>query len=143
MEDPTRRQVVTLFALARAFGALVSTLVTRGRIPYIQYSETALFSLCCGFLVYAVALNPQLLYKGYYYSVLKWSRDYTDKKLNKLFRDPGTKFLTCAEVGLHENTCTRHAIADFFQSIPAFAKLYLPIHLTPIVIFRRKLLLEK
>lgn len=135
--------MVTLFAIARAFGALISTLVTRGQIPYIQFSETALFSLCCGFLVYAVALNPQLLYTGYYYSVLKWSRDYTDKKLNVLFRNPGPKFLTCSEVGLHEDSCTRHAFKDFFQSIPAFAKLYFPIHVTPVVIFRRKLLLER
>ncbi|VDI38316.1 Hypothetical predicted protein [Mytilus galloprovincialis] len=143
IEDPTRRQVVTLFAIARAFGALISTLVVRGKIPYIEYSETLLFCLCCGFLVYAVALNPRLLFTGYYYSVLKWSRDYTDQKLNTLFRNPGEKFLTCSEVGLHKDSCTKHAIKDFFHSIPAFAKLYFPIHLTPVVIFRRKLLLER
>jgi hypothetical protein len=37
----------------------------------------------------------------------------------------------------------KHAIKDFFLSIPAFAKLYFPIHVTPIIIFRRKLLVQR
>jgi hypothetical protein len=88
-----RRRVVTLFAIARAFGGLISTMVVRRKLRQIEYSETALFCLCCSFLLYAVSLDPKLLFTGYYYSVLKWSRDYTDKKLNILFRVPGDKFL--------------------------------------------------
>lgn len=143
IEDPTRRRVVTLFAIARAFGGLISTMVVRGKLPQIEYSETALFCLCSSFLLYAVSLQPKLLFTGYYYSVLKWSRDYTDQKLNILFRDTGDKFLTCNEVGLHKDGCMKHAIKDFFYSIPAFAKLYMPIHVAPIIIFRRKLLFQR
>jgi hypothetical protein len=51
--------------------------------------------------------------------------------------------LTCNEVGIHKDGCMKHAIKDFFQSIPAFAKLYFPIHVTPIIIFRRKLLVQR
>ncbi|XP_021376856.1 uncharacterized protein LOC110465398 [Mizuhopecten yessoensis] len=143
IEDPSRRLIYTLFAVSRAFGALVSTLVTREKIPEIPYSETLLFSVCCGFLVHCVALRPDLLHKGYYYSVLKWSRDYKDKTLQILFRDSGDRFLTCQEVGLHSDSCTKHAFKDMIFSIPAFAKLYLPIHLAPVIIFRRKLVIEK
>lgn len=143
IEEPTRRRVICLFAIARAFGALISTLVVREKIPMIPYSETVLFCLCCAFLVYCTALKPQLLFKGYYYSVLKWSRDYTDKKLDVLFRKPSDRFLTCNEVGLHTDSCTKHAMKDFIYSFPAFAKLYLPIHVAPVIIFRRNLLLQR
>lgn len=143
VEDPGRRLIYTLFAVSRAFGALVSTLVTREKVPEIPYSETLLFCLCCGFLVHCVALRPDLLHKGYYYSVLKWSRDYNDKTLQKLFRDTGDRFLTCQEAGLHSDSCTKHAFKDMILSIPSFAKLYLPIHLAPIVIFRRKLVIKR
>ncbi|XP_060077144.1 uncharacterized protein LOC132556719 [Ylistrum balloti] len=143
IEDPGRRLIYTLFAVSRAFGALVSTLVTREKIPEIPYSETMLFSLCCGFLVHCVALRPDLLQKGYYYSVLKWSRDYNDKILQTLFRDSGDRFLGCQEAGLHPDSCTKHAFKDMIFSIPSFAKLYLPIHIAPIVIFRWKLIVKR
>ncbi|XP_033741255.1 uncharacterized protein LOC117328034 [Pecten maximus] len=143
VEDPGRRLVYTLFAVSRAFGALISTLVTREKIPEIPYSETLLFSVCCGFLVHCVALRPDLLHKGYYYSVLKWSRDYNDKTLQKLFRDSGDRFLSCQEAGLHSDSCTKHAFKDMIYSIPSFAKLYLPIHLAPIIIFRHKLVVKR
>ena len=143
VEEPTRRRVFCLFAIARAFGALVSTLIARGKLKEIPHSDTMLFCVCCALLVYCTALNPQLLFTGYYYSILKWSRDYTDAKLNTLFRQQGPKFLTCQEVGLHKDDCTRHALKDFVQSFPVFAKLYLPIHVTPILVFRRKLIIER
>ncbi|XP_062617210.1 uncharacterized protein LOC134278915 [Saccostrea cucullata] len=143
IEDPTRRLIFCLFAISRAIGALISTLVAREKIPEIPYSETMSFCCCCAFLVYCTALNPQLLNTGYYFSVLKWSRDYTDKKLRVLFREPGDRFLTCQEAGLHKDQCLRHAIVDWVKSFPAFAKLYFPIHVAPVVVFRRKLLLER
>ncbi|XP_045198848.2 uncharacterized protein LOC123553172 [Mercenaria mercenaria] len=143
VEDRTRRRIYCLFAIARAVGAMVTTLVKRGLIPAVPYSETALFCSCTSFLVYCTALKPQYLFTGYYRSVLKWSRDYTDKKLNVLFREPGTKFLTCAEAGLHEQSCTYHAFKDFLQSLPPFAKLYLPIHMAPIIFFRYKQFLKR
>ncbi|WAR08281.1 hypothetical protein MAR_018239 [Mya arenaria] len=123
VEDRTRRRIYCLFAIARAIGAMISTLVKRGLLPSVPYSETALFCSCTSFLVYCTALQPQYLFTGYYKSVLKWSRDYTDEKLKKLFREHGDTFLTCADVGLHDQNCTIHAAIDFAQSIPPFAKL--------------------
>lgn len=143
IEDRTRRRVYCLFALARAIGAMVTTLVKRGVIPPIPHSETALFCTCTSFLVYCTALKPQYLFTGYYRSVLKWSRDYTDRKLKLLFREPGNKFLTCAEAQLHDHSCTYHAFKDFIQSLPPFAKLYLPIHMAPIIFFRYKQFLKR
>ncbi|XP_064618329.1 uncharacterized protein LOC135482329 [Liolophura sinensis] len=143
LENPVRRRTLSLFTISRALGALVSTLITRGQIPSIVHGDTLLFCLSCSFLVYCTALRPHLLPKGYYYSVLKWSRDYTDDNLNQLFRVPGEKFLTCNEVGLHTDSCTSHALRDLIQSWPMFAKLYLPIHLAPVLIFRHKLLINR
>ena len=138
VEDRTRRRIYCLFAIARAVGAMVTTLVKRGVLPSVPYSETALFCWCTSFLVYCTALKPQYLFTGYYKSVLKWSRDYTDDKLKRLFRNPGPEFLTCAEAGLHDGSCTVHAMKDLAQSIPPFAKLYLPIHLAPVIFFKYK-----
>lgn len=143
VEDRTRRQIYCLFAIARAVGAMVTTLVKRGVIPAVPHSETALFCSCTSFLVYCTALKPQYLFTGYYRSVLKWSRDYTDQKLKLLFREPGNTFLTCGEAGLHDHNCTYHAFKDFLQSLPPFAKLYLPIHMAPIIFFRYKQFLKR
>ena len=143
VEDRTRRQLYCLFAIARAFGAILSTLVKRGLLPSVPYSETALFSALTGFLVYCTSINPQYLFTGYYRSILKWSRDYTDSKLTTLFRDSGSRFLTCAEVGLHQDSCTYHALQDLVLSIPSFAKLYLPIHMAPTIFFNYKLIYRR
>ncbi|KAK3589354.1 hypothetical protein CHS0354_009998 [Potamilus streckersoni] len=143
VEEPTRRRVVCLFAIARAIGALLSTLVKRDKIPIIPHTDTLFFCACCSLLVYCNALKPQYLFEGYYRSVLKWSRDYTDKKLHSLFRATNDHFVTCNEVGLHKDTCTMHAIKDVLWSFPAFAKLYIPIHVTPVLVFRQKLVWQK
>ena len=143
VEDRTRRRVYCLFAIARSVGALVTTLVKRKHLPAIPFSETVLFSSCTAFLVYCNALKPQYLFPGYYRSVLKWSRDYTDQKLTRLFREPNTKFLTCADVGLHQKSCEKHAVLDFLQSFSGFAKLYLPIHAAPFVFFKYKAVFKR
>lgn len=138
VEDRTRRRLYCLFAIARAIGAIISTFVKRGFLPSVPYSETAMFCSVTSLMIYCAALKPQYLFTGYYRSIMKWSRDYTDAKLTKLFRIPGNEFLTCAEVGLHQDSCTYHAMRDFLQSIPSFAKLYFPIHMAPIIFFQYK-----
>ncbi|ESO84969.1 hypothetical protein LOTGIDRAFT_168227 [Lottia gigantea] len=143
VEDETRRKVASLFAIARALGAGLTTLVKRGKITRIPYCETWSFCACCAFLVYCTALKPELLSKGYYKSILKWSRDYSDENLTLLFRKPAVEFINCQSAGLHKQSCTHHAVKDFCYSYPAFAKLYLPIHATPMVLFRRKQLYQK
>ena len=143
VEDKTRQRVYCLFTIARALGALISTLVKRNVLPYIPYFEAYCFGACSSFLVYCLGLQPQYLLTGYYRSVLKWSRDYTDEKLVKVFREPATRYLTCSDVGLHSGSCERHAIVDFLQSLPSFAKLYLPIHLAPFIFFRYKVLIKR
>lgn len=138
VEDRTRRRLYCLFAIARAIGAIICTLVKRELLPSVPYSETAMFSAVTGLLVYCTALKPQYLFTGYYRSVMKWSRDYTDEKLTKLFRTPGNQFLSCAEVGLHQDSCAYHSVRDFIQSVPPFAKLYFTIHMAPIIFFQHK-----
>lgn len=143
IEDRTRRRVYCLFALARAIGALISTLVRRNLLPDIPYSETILYGACSSFLVYCTALKPEYLFPGYYRSVLKWSHDYTDQKLTKLFREPNTMFMKCEDVGLHPGNCEKHAAIDFLRSVPGFAKLYLPIHVAPFIFFKYRVLFKR
>ncbi|KAK6166026.1 hypothetical protein SNE40_022815 [Patella caerulea] len=143
VENDIRRKAGALFAIARALGSGLTTLVKRGHLTRIPYCETISFCLSCAFLVYCTALEPNLLSKGYYYSILKWSRDYTDANLTLLFRKPAESFISCQAAGLHQESCTNHAFKDFCLSFPAFAKLYLPIHATPMLLFRRKLLFQK
>lgn len=143
VEAPQRQRVLALFATARALGAGVTTLVARDVVSPVPHAETLAFCTCCAVLVTCVALYPHLLPAGYYKSVLKWSRDYTDPILTELFRKPGDHFLACHDVGLHEGTCTEHAIHDFVRSLPAFAKLYIPIHLAPVLIFKRHMIKKR
>ena len=140
LEAPSRRKTLAFFAAARALGAGATTLVARDLSPSIPHAETVAFCTCCAVLLSCVSLYPELLPPGYYHSVVKWSRDYTDPILTRLFRTPGERFLTCQEGGLHEGTCTSHALEDLLRSLPAFAKLYFPIHLAPVLLVKRHLL---
>ncbi|XP_012935165.1 uncharacterized protein LOC101854933 [Aplysia californica] len=141
--DESRRKTVTFFTVARALGALVSTLVARGHLGTLPFLEVWVFCACVSVIVYCTALKPQYLTPGYYRSIVKWSRDYSDEKLEKLFRVQGDRFLTCEEAGLHEGPCVRQRFEDCLRSLPGFAKLYLPIHLTPVLLFKRKVLKER
>ncbi|KAL8568832.1 hypothetical protein ACOMHN_035595 [Nucella lapillus] len=143
LEDPSRQKTLTFFTTARALGAGVVTLVSRGLVRPIPHAETLAFCTCCAALTTCVAIFPKLLPAGYYHSVLKWSRDYSHPVLEKLFRVPGERFLTCQEAGLHGDTCTKHALLDLFRSLPSFAKLYLPIHLAPVLVFKRDVLKKR
>ncbi|RUS78406.1 hypothetical protein EGW08_013820 [Elysia chlorotica] len=141
--DSSRRQTLAFFTLSRALGAGISTLVTRGFLNHIPFFEVGVFSACVSLIVHCTAMAPQYLNRGYYMSIIKWSRDYTDERLTRAFREPGPRFLTCAEIGLHEGSCTKHRVTDLLQSLSGFAKLYLPIHLIPVLIFKRGLLLKR
>ncbi|GFN84621.1 mitochondrial import inner membrane translocase subunit tim17/tim22/tim23 family protein isoform 2 [Plakobranchus ocellatus] len=141
--DVSRRQTLAFFTLSRALGAAVSTLVTRGHLRNIPYFEVGVFSACVSLIVYCTAMAPQYLNRGYYRSIIKWSRDYTDAKMTRAFRESGPRFLTCAEIGLHEGSCTIHRLKDLLHSLSGFAKLYLPIHVAPILVFKRSLLLKR
>lgn len=143
VSSPSYHKVLTLFITARALGAGATTLVARGLVKGIPHAEILVFCAECALAVTGVACYPSLLPRGYYLSVLKWSRDYTEATTSALFRIPGSCFVTCSEAGLHEGSCTAHALRDFLRSFPSFAKLYLPIHLTPVVLFKRNLLKKR
>nr|KAG5711029.1 hypothetical protein BaRGS_013763 [Batillaria attramentaria] len=143
LEAHSRRKTLAFFVAARALGAGATTLVARDLVRSIPHAETLTFCVCCATLVTCVARFPHLLPQGYYRSVVKWSRDYSHDILDELFRRPNDRFLTCNEVGMHQGACTRHALEDFVRSLPGFAKLYLPIHLAPVLVFKRAMLQKK
>ena len=135
---------MTFFAIARALGAGLSTLVARNIIRAIPFFDIMTFSACGAYIVYSAAVKPSNLSDGYYKSLLKWSRGFTDASLARIYRLPGDRFISCQEAGIHSGqSCTTHAVKDFFQSLLPFASLYLPIHLTPILVFRRQILIER
>ncbi|CAL1546335.1 unnamed protein product [Lymnaea stagnalis] len=84
--NKSMRQTLAFFTLSRALGASLSTLVTRGVVYAVPCFEVAIFCLCTSLIVYCVSLKPHYLNTGYYRSILKWSRDFTDKNLNYLHR---------------------------------------------------------
>lgn len=143
VEDPSRRRTLALFVFARAVGSLLSTLARRKIIPTVPHFPVIVFSICAGFLVHCITLNRELIQAGYLKSLLQWTRNYNVNVLDKLFVTKGDKFISCQEVGLHKESCTHYAIRDFIMSLPAFAKLYFPIHLVPVLIFKRKMFLKR
>lgn len=81
IDDPQRRYTLSLFIVARAFGALIITLHKRGYLPSMPYFVELTFGLCQAFIGVCGIRYPELLPAGYYRSVLKWSRHLTDDKL--------------------------------------------------------------
>ncbi len=81
LDEPSRRRTLSHFITARALGALVITLKCRGVLPSFPYFTTLMFGICESLVVVAVTRHPELLPKGYYRSVLKWSLCYTDENL--------------------------------------------------------------
>ena len=140
LDAASRHNPIAFFAAARALGAGATTLVTRGHVTSVPHAETVAFCVCCAVLLPCVCLHPQLLPTGYYRSVVRWSRAYSEPILTRLFRTPEERFLTCQEVGLHEGTCASHALLDLVRGLPFFARLYFPIHLAPVLLFKRSML---
>ncbi|RUS78408.1 hypothetical protein EGW08_013822, partial [Elysia chlorotica] len=141
--DSSRRQTLTFFTLSRSMKAVLSTLVTRGYLQDIPFFDVGVFCACESIIVYCTAMAPQYLDPGYYRALLRWTRDLTDEKLTLAFRKPGPRYLNCAETGLHEGSCFQHRVKDLFLSLYGFAKLYLPIHLMPILLYKRALFCKR
>ncbi|KAI8506896.1 hypothetical protein Bbelb_153350 [Branchiostoma belcheri] len=142
IESGKRRRTIALFLLARAANAFFSTLVRRGHVPRVRHCDTAVFCLCTGFIVYAAALDPELLPVGYYRSILRWSRGWTDKGLAHTLRRTGTEFVPC-DLHMHPGSCHAYTLKDTLRSWPSFFKMYLPINLVPVLLFKYKQLLSR
>ncbi|XP_078571983.1 transmembrane protein 135-like [Branchiostoma floridae x Branchiostoma japonicum] len=142
IESGKRRRTIALFLLARAAGAFMSTWVKRGRLPRVRHLDTLVFCLCTGFIVYAAALDPELLPDGYYRSILRWSRGWTDKGLAETLRREGTAFVPC-DVHMHPGSCHVYTLKDTLRSWPSFFKMYLPINLVPVLLFKYKELISR
>ena len=79
IDDPSRRHTLSLFVVARALGALITTLHRRGQLPTIPHFVVLTFGLCQSFIIYSVVRYPELLPVGYYRSLLSWSMYFTDE----------------------------------------------------------------
>ena len=80
IDDPSRRHTLSLFVIARALGALITTLHRRGQLPTIPHFVVLMFGLCQSFIIYSVVRYPELLPVGYYRSLLRWSVSLSDEK---------------------------------------------------------------
>ncbi|CAG5118558.1 unnamed protein product [Candidula unifasciata] len=137
------RQTLAFFTLSRALGSGISTLVRKGILPAVPFFEVGVFCACGSLLAYCVSSAPSYMNQSYYRTLLKWMRDYSPEKFHRLFVEPGDRFLTCQETGVHEPTCLYHAVLAYLYSLPGLAKIYLPVYLIPVFLFKRATVMDK
>ncbi|XP_077863835.1 transmembrane protein 135-like [Saccoglossus kowalevskii] len=78
IDNTDRRKTLAMFLFSRALGAVCNALVRHGYMPSVPLGDSLAFSAGTGIILIGLALKPELLPKNYYFTLLKWARDYTD-----------------------------------------------------------------
>ncbi|XP_070574226.1 uncharacterized protein [Ptychodera flava] len=143
IENAERRSIIAVFLSSRAIGALYNALVKREKIPPIKYDVPIAFGAATSIIVYGLTLNPKVLSDGYYKTALAWSRDYTEEMMDNVFRKPGSFHIPC-DPWMHQGrSCLGHGIRELVASWLPYSRVYMPIHVIPFLLFRRKALLKR
>lgn len=141
----SRRKDISLYLFVRAMDVFCKQKVRTKQIPNIKFLEEFLFGLCNIPIMYGFLFEPELLEPGYY----KWicgMGNISDDTLTKVFREVRNArlndgiILPYRECNLHnhEGTCKEFIIKDFFQGLLRAARVYLPVHLIPLIVFKMK-----
>ncbi|KAF0687199.1 Aste57867_21055 [Aphanomyces stellatus] len=155
LDAPSRRPVISLYIFVRMLDiylrhASESHAFVRDIEAYLpmQYATEILFGLANAPIIYATAYDPSLLPKSYYNFILTMgnlSHHGTDFTLRRRLRgelDPNTNQLvafTPCQPHFHRESCLAHSAKDWVSTgVVRAGKVYLPVHLMPLVLFRYK-----
>jgi len=133
----------------RGMSVLVKGLSREKVIPYWEHAESALFGLVNGPIIYAFLLETDLLDQGYYrwilnmgqvthdglHLTLRARRDHLEKTGELL------PFVPC-QPHYHSGSCVGHCTTDWVLGLGRAAKIYAPVHIIPLLLFRYKKLLS-
>ncbi|XP_077999942.1 uncharacterized protein LOC144452671 [Glandiceps talaboti] len=133
IENADRRKTIAVFLLSRAIGAVYNSIMKRKKITPITYDVSLVFSAATAVVIYGVTKEPAILPKGYYSAIKVWSRDYTEDVLETLYRIPGDKHIPCDPILHPGESCIGHGIRELFVGWLPSSKVYIPIHLIPLI----------
>jgi len=149
IDDVERRRMVAMYAFVRAMSVLVKGLSREGVIPYWEHAESAMFGLVNGPIIYAFLLETDLLDPGYYRWILNMGA-VTHDGLGVTLRHRREHFAATGELlpfrtcqpHYHDGSCVGHCTSDWVLGLGRAAKIYAPVHIIPVLLFRYKKLMS-
>jgi hypothetical protein len=149
VDDVDRRRLVALYVFVRAMSVAVKGLSRERVLPYWEHAESALFGLVNGPIMYSFLLEPDIMDQGYYKWILNMG-SVTHDGLGVTLRDRRTHLARTGELlpfvacqpHYHTGSCVGHCTSDWVLGLGRAAKIYLPVHLIPVVLFRYKKLMS-
>jgi hypothetical protein len=129
---------------------LVKALCREQYLPYWQHAEAAMFGLVNGPIMYAFLLDPEVMDPGYYRWILGMgavTHDGLDKTLRVRRRHLETTgellpFHAC-QPHYHEGPCVPYCTYDWFLGLGRAFKIYAPVHILPVLLFKQKKLIKE
>ncbi|KAH9262270.1 hypothetical protein BASA82_000681 [Batrachochytrium salamandrivorans] len=136
--DVERRRIIAIYVAVRATSVLVKALARERVLPVIPQFESMMFGLINMPIMYGLLLEPDMLDPGYYKWILGMG-DIThsglETTLRLRFKDPSLPFCTC-QPHYHTGSCTGYCVRDWFAGLGRASKIYAPVHILPLLIFR-------
>lgn len=150
LDEAGQRKTVALYLFSRSLDLVAKRLCRDGVVPHLPWFEAFMFGVSNMPIMYGFLFMPEILVPSYYKWILSMG-NFTDPKglVATLIerRDAWFKrgekipFRRCSH-GYHEGPCTPYCIMDWFGGLLRAAKIYLPVHLLPLVLFRYKSLIN-
>lgn len=152
LDAPSRQYFVAFYLLVRAGDIFIKNLARRGVIPSSSHAEPVIFGLLNIPIMYGFLFDGAILDPGYY----KWIHGMgvtSDEAFNKTIRYrlphyqkfgmEGIPPFQCCQMGYHSGSCFHHITTDWFWGLLRAAKMYVPVHFVPMLLFKSRALLKE
>ena len=143
IDEVERRRMISIFITVRAAHIMGKALSREKYLPYWEHAESALFGLVNGPIMYAFLFETDIMDPGYYRWILNMGAitheglDITLRERRAEFFKTGVllPFVTC-QPHYHTGSCLGYCTFDWFLGLGRAAKIYSPVHILPLILFR-------
>ena len=152
MDDPIRRKQIALYCLVRALSDLVRLAVHYKKLPLIPHTDVGIFTLSQIFIMHGLVHASNALDKKYY----KWIKNMgnlTEEQCQYSFRSrinpklqyrlPSEEWHQCHPFFHKDPSCLRHNAIDWVYGLSRAARIYLPVHFLPTILFEPKRIFQE
>ena len=148
IDESSRRQTIALYLFARSLDAVIKMCVRDGILPQLNWFYSFVFGVVNIPIQYGFIFMPEILQRGYYKWILNMGAIpeigifRTLRERRSLYFDSGIKIphRLCSEGGLHHDSCLWNSCSDWIFGVARAGKIYLPVHLISLAVFRHKAL---
>ena len=143
-DAPQRRKTIAMYVLVRALDDHIRAKISLGDFHPPKHSAVALFSLIQMPLMYSFLCEPEIMDRAYYKWVC-WMGNMSDQQLVGFYRPPsgvGEKAFIPCQPAFHDHACLTSAVIEYVRIFKDSLRVYVPVHLVPALVFRRKLLMS-